>query len=123
MQTPPAIVFHDVERSEWVERYIAERVGRIDRRARGITRCHVTLAREQTSGRKGNVYSVTVQVHLPPQRDLAVKKQTTLHDMPAELPALINLAFGAIEREIKRAAAMRRGVQRGARRPPGVEES
>jgi hypothetical protein len=122
VQTPPGIVFHDVERSAWVERYILERVGRMDRRARGITRCHVTLAREQTSHHKGNVYSVMVQVHLPPQHDLAVKKQRALHDMPAELPALINVAFGAIEREIERTAAARRGVARGAHRVRDAEE-
>jgi cold shock CspA family protein len=32
--------------------------------------------------------------------------------MPAQLPALINLAFGAIERQLKKTAALRRGEEK-----------
>ena len=64
--------------------------------AHGITRCHVTLTREQSKHNKGNRYSVMVEVRLPPQHDLAVKKhmevvQTSeLSDDTA--PAYYNLA-------------------------------
>ena len=105
----PQIIFHDVDRSPWVESYIAERMQRLDRFAQGITRCHVTLSREQASQHKGNRYSVMVEVRVPPQHDLAVKKQKEIHDMPTQLPAVINLAFGAIERQLKKTAALRRG--------------
>ena len=104
----PEIIFHDVERSAWVETYIAERVQKLDRFAQGITRCHVTLSREHGSHRKGNRYGVMVEVRVPPQHDLAVRKQKEVRDMQTELPALINLAFGAIERQLKRMAALRR---------------
>ena len=43
----PEIIFHDVDRSEWVENYIAERMQKLERFAQGITRCHVTLSQEQ----------------------------------------------------------------------------
>jgi ribosomal subunit interface protein len=108
MQISPQIIFHDVDRSEWVERYIAERLQRLERFAQGITRCHVTLAKEQGSHNKGNRYSVMVEVRIPPQHDLAVKKQKEVRDMPTQLPAVINLAFGAIERQLKKTAAVRR---------------
>jgi ribosome-associated translation inhibitor RaiA len=106
---PPQIVFHDITRSAWIERYVTERTQRLDRFAAGITRCHVTLAREQASHRKGNRYSVLVEVHLPPQHDLAAKKDKEIRNPPLQLPAVINLAFGAIERQLKRTAALRRG--------------
>lgn len=108
MQTAPEIIFHDVDRSEWVERYIAERLQRLERYADGITRCRVTLAQEVASHNKGNRYSVMVEVRLPPNHDLAAKKQKALQDMPAELRALINQAFGAVEGQIKRTAQLRR---------------
>ena len=104
----PKIIFHDIERSAWVETYIAERMQKLDRFAQGITRCHVTLSREQGSHRKGNRYSVMVEVRLPPQHDLAVKKQKEVRDMHTELPAVINLAFSAIERQLKKISAQRR---------------
>ena len=108
MQISPEIIFHDVDRSEWVENYIIERLRRLERYAEGITRCHVTLAQEVASHNKGNRYSVMVEVRLPPNRDLAAKKQKVVHDMPTQLPALINHAFGAIETQLKRAAQLRR---------------
>ena len=108
MQVHPEIKFHDVERSPWVETYIGERVQRLERFAAGITSCHVTLTQEQASHAKGNRYSVMVEVRLPPNHDLAVRKMKDIRDMPAQLPALINLAFGAIERQLKKAAALRR---------------
>lgn len=112
MQVTPEIKFHGIERSQWVEDYIGERVRRLERFADGITSCHVTLAQEQASHNKGNRYSVMVEVRLPPHNDLTVRKMKDVRDMPTQLPALINLAFGAVERQLKRAAALRRGEEK-----------
>ena len=102
------VIFHDVQRSQWIEDYIAERATRLDRFAAGITSCRITLAQEQASHHKGNRYSVLVEVHVPPQHDLAVRKQKDIRDLPQQLPALINLAFGAVERQLKKTAELRR---------------
>lgn len=109
MQTAPELIFHDVDRSAWVETYILERVQRLERFADGITSCRVTLTQEQASHQKGNRYSVLVEARTPPNHDLAAKKAKMIHDMATQLPALINLAFGAIERQLKKTAALRRG--------------
>lgn len=111
MQAAPQVIFHGVDRSAWVEEYIAERVQRLDKFASGITSCRVTLAQEGASQHKGNRYSVLVEVRVPPQHDLAVRKQKDVLDMQQQLPALINLAFGAIERQLKRTAQQRRGEE------------
>jgi cold shock CspA family protein/ribosome-associated translation inhibitor RaiA len=109
MQIAPEIIFHDVDRSPWVENYVLERLARLEKFADGITSCRVSLTQEQASHHKGNRYSVLVEVRLPPNHDLAAKKAKIIHDMPTQLPALINLAFGAIERQLKKTAALRRG--------------
>ena len=109
MQTPPELIFHDLDRSAWVENYVLERVQRLDRFADNITSCRVSLTQEQASHHKGNRYSVMVEVRTPPNHDLAARKAKVINDMPAQLPALINLAFGAIERQRKKTAALRRG--------------
>jgi len=106
------VIFHDVQRSQWIEDYIAERAARLDRFASGITLCRVTLAQEQASHHKGNRYSVLIEVRLPPQHDLAVRKQKDIHDLQQQLPALINLAFGAVERQLKKTAELRRHEER-----------
>ncbi len=108
MQVAPEVIFNGIDRSAWVENYVAERLGHLERFAQDITRCHVTLTREQSSQRKGNRYSVMVEVRVPRQHDLAVKKQKQIHDMQTQLPAIINEAFGAIETQLKRTVARRR---------------
>jgi ribosome-associated translation inhibitor RaiA len=108
MEITPEIIFHDVERSDWIESYLMERLQHLDRFARGITRCRVTLTRE-SSHHSGNRYTALVEARVPPQHDLAVKKQKDIVDMPTQMPALINLAFAAIERQVKKTAELRRG--------------
>ena len=123
MQTAPELIFHDVERSAWVEGYILERVQRLDRFAEGITSCRVSLSQDQASHHTGNRYSVMVEVRMPPNHDLAARKAKVIRDMPAQLPALINLAFGAIERQLKKAAALRRNDEkRHDAQPHGIVE-
>jgi cold shock CspA family protein len=108
MQTAPELIFHDIDRSVWVENYILERVQRLDRFAEGITSCRVSLSRDQASHQKGNRYSVMVEARMPPHHDLAARKAKVIHDMHAQLPALINHAFGAVERQLKKTAELRR---------------
>ena len=108
MQVAPEVIFKGVDRSAWVEGYVAERLDHLEKFSHEITRCHVTLSREQSSHRKGNRYSVMVEVRLPKHHDLAVKKQKQVLEMQTQLPAVINEAFGAIERQLKRTAALRR---------------
>jgi ribosome-associated translation inhibitor RaiA len=104
MQVAPEIKFHAVDRSQWVEDYIVERLRHLERFGDGITSCHVTVTQEQGSNQKGNVYSVMIEVRMPPHHDLAAKKERSILDMQTELPALINTAFGAIEKQVKRTA-------------------
>lgn len=124
MQTAPEIIFHDVERSAWVENYILERLQRLDKFAEGITSCRVSLTQDQASHQKGNRYSVLVEVRMPPNHDLAARKAKVIRDMQTQLPALINLAFGAIERQLKKTAELRRGEVKSQEngQPHGIVE-
>ena len=108
MQVAPEVIFKDIDRTPWVESYVAERLGHLEKFSPDITRCHVTVAREHGSHRKGNRYSVMVEVRVPRQHDLAVRKQRQIRDMQTQLPAIINEAFGAIEKQLKKTVALRR---------------
>ena len=105
MQVAPEVKFKDVDRSQWVEEYVGQRLEHLERFADSITSCHVTVTQEQGGQQKGNLYSVMVEVRIPPNRDLAAKKEREILDMHTELPALINSAFGAIEKQVKKAKA------------------
>ena len=107
MQTAPEVIFKELDRSPWLETYIAERCAHLEKFSHEITRCHVTIAQEAASHRKGNRYSVMVEVRMPRHHDLAVRKQKQIADMQTELPALINEAFGAIEKQLKKTVDLR----------------
>ena len=108
MKTAPEVIFKNLRRTAWVGDYVAERLERLEKFSSDITSCHVTLSREQSSHRKGNRYSVMVEVRLPRHHDLAVHKQKQIREMTTQLPAVINEAFGAIETQLKRTMARRR---------------
>jgi cold shock CspA family protein len=108
MQTAPEVIFKDIDRSTWVEEMVAGHLAHLEKFSQDITRCRVTIAREQGSQRKGNRYSVMVEARLPRHHDLAVKKQKQVVDMQTQLPAVINEAFGALEKQLKKTAALRR---------------
>ncbi len=108
MRVAPEVIFKGVRRSVWVADYVGERLKHLEKFSSDITTCHVTLSREQSSQRKGNRYSVMVEVRMPRQHDLAVRKHKQIRDMHVQLPAVINEAFGAIETQLKRTVARRR---------------
>ena len=112
MQVATQLIFHDVARSEWVEAYVTDRLDKLDRLAGGITSCRLTLTREQSSHHQGNLYSVLVEVRLPPHHDLAAKKQLNIKDMATQLPALITQGFAAIEHQLRKTAEQRRDSER-----------
>ena len=123
MQIAPEVIFKDLDRSQWVEELVAEHMAHLEKFSQDITRCHVTLSHEQGARRKGNRYSVMVEVRIPRHHDLVVKKQKQIVDMPTQLRAVINEAFGAIEKQLKRTVAQRRGDEKGHNgQPHGMVE-
>jgi cold shock CspA family protein len=123
MKVSPKIIFHDMDRSEWVEDYIRERLQKLDRIADGLTSAEVIMTRAHGSHHKGNVYTVMVSLRLPPNHELAAKKERGVGDMQMELRPLIKSTFEAVERQLKAACQRRRNdVKRHGEEPRGTIE-
>ena len=109
MNVPPQVIFHDMDRSQWVEDYVLERVGHLDKITDGgLTSARVTLTRSQGSHQHGNEYRITIEVRFPPHHDLAAKKERNVGDAQMELRPLIKQAFEALEKQVKEAVDKRR---------------
>lgn len=108
MKSGPEIIFHGVARSQWLEKEIARRLVHLERFAGDLVSCHVTLERSQNSRRTGNVYRMTIDVTLPPHKELVAKKEQVVEEMPTQLRALIGATFQAMERQLKKAVQRRR---------------
>jgi cold shock CspA family protein len=123
MKVSPKIIFHDMDRSEWVEDYVRERLQKLERIADDLTSAEVILTRAHGSHHKGNVYTVMVSVRLPPNHELAAKKERGVGDMQIQLRPLIKAAFEAVERQLKQAIERRRyEVKRHDGEPRGLVE-
>ena len=94
--TPPEIIFHDVDRSPWVESYILERMHRLEKKFATAARPSACRSRRGSLASEGQpLQRDGGSAHAAQLHDLAARKTKVIGDMPAQLPALINLTFGA----------------------------
>jgi ribosome-associated translation inhibitor RaiA len=110
MQVAPEITYHDVPKAGWIEDYVRQRIGRIERLADDIIACRVAIEREQHNHQTGNRYRVRVELSIPPRKELVAAKTGTVADPHADLRPVIKNAFEAVERQLKKESAKRRGA-------------
>jgi cold shock CspA family protein/ribosome-associated translation inhibitor RaiA len=121
MKQPLELTFHEVDRSAWVEDYIRKRVARLERIADDIIWCRVALEQPSRSRTTGNYYRVSIELSLPPNKDLVAAKERAIEDPQMQLRPLIKSAFEAMERQIKKTVERRRyDVKTHAEPPHGM---
>lgn len=108
MKQPLELTFHDVDRTAWVEDYIHRRVRRLERLADDIVWCRVAVEQPARSRNTGNLYRVSVELSLPPNKDLVAAKERTIENPHMQLRPLIKSTFEAMERQLKKAVERRR---------------
>ncbi len=108
MQTPLELNFHDVDRSEWSEQQIRERVDRLERFSDEIVSCHVIVSQPHQHQHKGNPYKVTIEVRLPHNRRLVVNQEPDTVEQESRLSPVVTAAFDAMERRLEKAGEERR---------------
>lgn len=120
MKQPLKLTFHDVDRSAWVEDYIRRRVQRLERLADDIIWCRVAVEQPTRSRNTGNFYRVSIELSLPPNKDLVAAKERAIEDPHMQLRPLIRSTFEAIERQINKTVERRRyDVKTHAEQPHG----
>lgn len=102
MQTPLELNFHNVDRSDWSENLIRERVARLERYSDEIVSCHVIVSRPHTHQHKGNPMKVTIEVRLPQNRRLVVNEEPVMVEQQSKLSVVINSAFDAMQRRLSK---------------------
>lgn len=121
MKQPLELTFHDVDRTAWVEDYIRRRVQRLERLADDIIWCRVAVEQPARSRTTGNLYRVSIELSLPPNKDLVAAKERPIEDPHMQLRPLIKGAFEAMERRIKKTVERRRyDVKTRTEAPRGI---
>ncbi|MEY3005212.1 MAG: hypothetical protein RLZZ491_2388 [Pseudomonadota bacterium] len=111
MQTPLDIAFSQVAPTDEIKDLIHEKAAHLGKMCSAITSCHVHVRAPHRSQRHGNLYEVTIEVHVPGkalvvhhrQKDAArhehlrVAIRDAFADMSAELKAWNLKAAGAVK--------------------------
>ncbi|BAU48305.1 cold-shock protein [Sulfurifustis variabilis] len=118
MKQPLELTFHDVDRSAWVEDYIRRRAERLERLADDIIWCRVAVEQPSRSRNTGNLYRVSIELSLPPNKDLVAAKERPIDDPHMQLRPLIKSAFEALERQLKKTVERRRYDVKSHEEPP-----
>lgn len=75
MQVPPEISFNGLDKSEYNEDYIRERIRRLERMHDAIIACRVVVERPHRNRHTGNPFRVRVELTLPRKRELVASKE------------------------------------------------
>lgn len=120
MQVPLELTYDGIPRSGWVDDYVEDRVSRLEHICDDLIACRVVIERAQHHKNKGNPYRARVEITLPPKKDLVGDKQGTVEDPHVQLRPIIRKAFEAVEKQLKKEMARRRGDVKHHEEPRGL---
>ena len=132
MQVPPEITIKNVEATPELDKLLQQQIARLERISSHIVSLHVSIEKEQGRHQEGNPYRVLLDIRIPPNHQLVVKRQSVLHvdakpqakDEPGEeaekhasvtsrkdepLPALVRRTFDSARRQLETLIERQRG--------------
>ena len=106
-QVPLQIVFRNMDKSLAVERAVEDRIMKLERFAHDIIRCKVTVEAPHKHHTKGNLYHVTVDLHLP-GAEIIVNRDPSENHAHEDIYVAIRDAVNAANRQMQDYVRMRR---------------
>lgn len=102
MEKPLEITYRNVEKSRDIDSLIREKAAKLDEMHDRITSCRVSVEKPQEHQKTGNRYRVRIELHVPPGKDLVVRREASEGDMHDPLRVVINEAFKKISKQLKK---------------------
>lgn len=100
MQVQPEITYKDVEKTAYVEELINRKIAKLEQVCNYLISCRVAVEQPHKHQRTGNPYRVRIDVKVPPDHELVVKRISTEGEREEPLPATLRRAFDAMERQL-----------------------
>lgn len=108
MQQPLQITFHEMAPSAAVERRIREKVADLEKVCDGITRCRVSVEFDHQRHRKGNMFAVHMNLHVP-GKEIVVGHQGRFDHAHEDVYVAVRDTFAAASRQLADYVRKRRG--------------
>jgi cold shock CspA family protein/ribosome-associated translation inhibitor RaiA len=109
MQLPLDITWRGVDASPHLASFIEGRVANLDRFARQINRCSVTIERQHEHPQSGSGWRVRLDLTVPPGHEIVVVRESWQGTVRDDLYAVVKEAFTAARRQIQKLSAQQRG--------------
>ena len=117
MQIPTQITFKGLEHSDAIEAKILEQAARLERFAERIISCRVVVERATRRHRKGNLFSVHIDVKLP-GKELVASRDPERGDAHEDPYIAVRDAFNALRRQLEDEVRRQRGQKKNHEVPP-----
>lgn len=101
MQLPIEITYRGVDKTDEIDGFIRDKATRLDKFCDHITRCDVIVEQPNHAQHSGNPFHVRIDLTVPPGHELVVDEKPTKHEMHEPLTKVVNVAFKAMERQLK----------------------
>ena len=116
MQSKPEILFRNLDKSEALEKSIADRIEKLKKHFSHITRCQVVIEETHHHKHQGKLFHVRINLHVP-EKELVVSHEK--HDKQEHEDAYVAVrdAFNVMERQLDDYAEKQRGDVKRHSRP------
>jgi cold shock CspA family protein len=108
MQVPLEIYFHNTAKSDAIESAVRERAEKLERFADNIVSCRVTIDAPHKHHRRGKLFRVSVDVHVPGGH-VVVSRDPSQHHAHEDITVAIRDAFDAARRRLQDHLRIERG--------------
>ena len=117
MQNPLQVTFRDMRHSDRIHSLCEEEVAKLERVHQHIVSCHVVVAAPHAHQRKGKLFSVHIDLHVPGHH-FAVGRDDHSDHGHEELEVAVRDAFKAARRQLDSHGSRRRDRRRRGTFPP-----
>jgi len=114
---PVEIEFRDIDRSEFVEQAVRDRCSKLERFAPHVMRCKVTIAAPHRQHAQGNLYHVSIDLHVP-GTEIVINRDPGKNHAHEDAYVAIRDAFSAAARKLQDYVRVRRGEVKTHDVPP-----
>lgn len=107
MKLPVQVVFHNVDKSEWIERLVHERAGKLESVCDHIISCRVVIEIPHKQHHQGYLYAVRIDISVP-GKEIVVSRGSSEHRYE-DIAAALKDSFEAAKRQLEDYTRKRRG--------------
>lgn len=111
MKFQTEVIFHNMDRIDWIDELIRKKSAKLQQYDHSITNCRVTVSVPHKHHHKGNICRVTIQISVP-GKEIYAKGAVAEHALNEDIYLALKDAFAAATRELEDHINRRRDLKR-----------